>query len=58
MVDFDELKKRAEGLVSEHADQIESGIDKAADLAGNKLGHEDQIDKAADKLKGLLPDNE
>jgi MT0933-like antitoxin protein len=58
MVDFDELKDRAEGLVTEHGDKIEAGIDKVADLAGDKLGHESQIDQAADKLKGLIPGGE
>ena len=54
MVDFDELKGKAEGLLKEHGDQVEAGIDKAADLAGQKFGHEEQIDNAADKLKGFL----
>ena len=54
MVDFDELKNKAEGLLHEHGDQVEAGIDKAADLAGQKFGHEEQIDSAADKLKGFV----
>lgn len=54
MVDFDELKNKAEGLLHEHGDQVEAGIDKAAELAGQKFGHEDQIDNAAEKLKGFV----
>ena len=54
MVDFDELKNKAEGLLHEHGDKVESGIDKVADIAGQKFGHEDQIDSAAEKLKGFV----
>ena len=54
MVDFNELKNKAEGLIEEHADQVTAGIDKAADAAGQKLGHEEQIDSAAEKLKGFI----
>ena len=54
MVDFDELKARAESLLGEHPDQVESGIDKLADLAGKQFGHAAQIDEAADKLKAFV----
>ena len=56
MVDFDSLRDKAEDFAKDHADQVDSGIDKAADLLGDKVGHEDQIDKGAEKLKGLLQD--
>lgn len=63
-MNFDELKNKAEGLkdkaedlAAEHKEQVEGGIDKAADLLGNKIGHDDQIDKAAARLKGLIPDD-
>lgn len=55
MVDFDGLKDKAEDLLAGHADQVESGLDKAADLLGNKFGHESQIDSAVDKIKGFIP---
>lgn len=58
MVDFDDLKNKAEGLLGEHGDQVEEGIDKLADLAGKKYGHESQIDKAAEKLKDFVEDQE
>ena len=47
---------KAKNLVGKNADKIEDGIDKAADLAKDKLGdeHDDKIDAAADKAKDLL----
>jgi hypothetical protein len=58
MVDFNELADKAKGLVSEHADQIKSGIAKTGDFVGDKIGH-DKVNplkaKAAefiDKLAG------
>lgn len=56
MVDFDNLRRRAEDFVEQHEDQIDKGIDKAADVAGTKFGHQEQIDKAADKLQDLTQD--
>ncbi len=56
MVDFDSLRAKAEDFAKEHSDQVDGGIDKAADLLGGKLGHKDQIDKGAEKLKDFLPD--
>ena len=55
MVDFGELKSKAEKLAEEHAGQVDNAIDKAADLLGGKFGHESQVDKGAEKLKDLLP---
>lgn len=55
-IDFDDLKKKAEDLVKEHGDQIESGVDKAADFAKGRFGHDETVDKVADKIKGLIPD--
>jgi hypothetical protein len=58
MVDFDDLKGKAESLLGEHGDQVEDGIDKLADLAGKKFGHASQIDQAADKLKGFVDEQQ
>jgi hypothetical protein len=58
MVDFDALRDKAEDFAREHDEQIDSGIDKAADLLGNKVGHEQQIRQGADKLKDVLPDDD
>jgi MT0933-like antitoxin protein len=44
--------------LSEHGDQVEDGIDKIADLAGKKFGHDGQIDQAADKLKDFVADQQ
>jgi hypothetical protein len=57
-MDFEGLQDKAESMVEEHADQIDKGIDKAADLAADKFGHEQQIVAGADKLKDLLPGGE
>ncbi len=44
MPDFDDIKK----LADSHDSQIDQGLQKAGDEAGDKLGHEEQIDKAVD----------
>ena len=48
---------KAKELLGDNADKIEEGIDKVAGFADDKTGgkYTDQIDGAADKLKGLLP---
>jgi hypothetical protein len=50
------LKDKAEDLASEHAEQIEEGIDKVADLVEDKVGteHADKVDGAADKAKDFV----
>lgn len=58
MVDFDDLKGKAESLLSEHGDQVDDGIDKLADLAGKKFGHAGQIDQAAEKIKGFVAEQQ
>jgi hypothetical protein len=55
-INFDELKNKAEGLLNEHGDKIEGGLDKVADFAKQKFGHEDQIDTVVDKAKDFIPD--
>mgnify|MGYP001067428046 FL=1 len=46
MVDFDGLKDKAEDFVGEHSDQIKQGVDKAGDFVADKIGHQEQVDKA------------
>jgi hypothetical protein len=58
MIDFDNLREKAEEFVEDHADQIDHGIDQAAKMAGKKYGHGQQIEQGADKLKDLLPGGE
>jgi hypothetical protein len=47
------LMDRVKGLVGDHKEQVEQGIDKAARIADEKTGgsHSDQIRSAADKGK-------
>jgi len=49
----DDLKGKAADLASTHNDKIDSGIDKAADLANKATGgkFDEHIDSAADKAK-------
>lgn len=51
-----ELADKAQELAAEHADQVESGVDKAADLVADKLGHADQVDKVAEAIKERIPE--
>jgi hypothetical protein len=53
MVDFGELKDKAENLVAEHGDQIKQGIDKVGDFVGDKIGH-DKVDPIEEKLTGFV----
>ena len=54
MIDFDNLREKAEEIAKEHPDQIDRGIDKAAEMAGKKYGHGQQIEQVADKLEQML----
>ncbi len=49
---LDKLK----GMVGGNAAKVEDGIDKAADMAKDKVGddHADKIDTAADKAKEVV----
>lgn len=54
MIDFDNLRHEAEEFAEQHSDQIDRGIDKAAQMAGKKYGHGQEIEQAADKLEEML----
>jgi hypothetical protein len=54
MIDFDNLREKAEELAQQHADQIDKGIDEAARMAGKKYGHGQQFEQAADKLEEMV----
>jgi uncharacterized protein YpmB len=47
---------KIKGLVGGNADKVEDGIDKAADVAKDKVGeeHADKVDMAADKAKDVV----
>ena len=59
-MDLGDITDKAKGLISEHADKVDDGIDKAADLVDEKTGgkYSDKIDTAAEKLKDILPGGE
>jgi hypothetical protein len=44
MPGLDDIKK----LADDHDEQVDQGLEKAGDAAGDKFGHEEQIDKAVD----------
>jgi hypothetical protein len=49
---------KAKDFVDEHEEQVDRGIDKAADAAGERFGHEEQIDKLSERLQGMTGDGE
>jgi hypothetical protein len=53
MVDFNELKNKAQDLVAEHSEQVKSGIEKVGGLVGGRIGH-DRTDGVEQKLSGLV----
>ncbi|GGS17569.1 antitoxin [Actinokineospora fastidiosa] len=56
-IDFNELKKRAEGLAEQHGDKIDSAAEKAGEFAKRKFGHDEQIDQAVDRIQQWTPEN-
>lgn len=60
MDNLDNLKDKATDLASEHSDQVNEGVDKAADFIGEKTGgkFDDQIEKGAETLKDQLGSKE
>lgn len=67
-MDVDKLKSKAQELqtkaqdksqqfLKDHSEQIESGVSKAEKFAKSKTPpkHTDKIDKAAGKIRGLIP---
>lgn len=55
-IDFDDLKNKAQGLVEQHGDKIEAGVEKAGELAKQRFGHEEQVDQVVDKIQDAIPD--
>ena len=49
---------KVKSLIGGNADKVEDGIDKAADVATDKVGeeHADKVDQAADKAKDVVED--
>jgi len=57
-MDLDGLKDKALDFAKDHGEQGEQGVEKSADLAEKKFGHEEQIDKVVDKVKDVIPGGE
>ncbi|ASO17831.1 hypothetical protein FHR81_005320 [Actinoalloteichus hoggarensis] len=55
---LDDMKKKAQELGEQHGDKLREGADKAGESAKDKLGHEEQVDKAVDKGKDYIPGGE
>ncbi|WP_018683383.1 antitoxin [Actinokineospora enzanensis] len=55
-IDFNELRNKAEGLLQQHGDKIEEGVEKAGEFVKGKFGHESQVDAVVDKIQDLIPD--
>lgn len=53
MVDFNELKNKAQAFAAEHAEQVKDGITKAGDFVGKKIG-DDKVNPVEEKLHGLV----
>ena len=56
---LDDMKDKAEDLkelAGEHAEQVEDGIDKVAEIVEDKVGadHADKVSGAADKAKDFV----
>ena len=60
MPDFGGLINKVKDLAGKHPDQVHDGVDKAEDLAKEKLGGEygDQIEQGGDAVEGFLGVNE
>lgn len=55
-IDFNKLKSQAEGLLEQHGDKIEDGVEKAGEFVKGKFGHEQQVDQVVDKIQDFIPD--
>ncbi|RJQ75408.1 antitoxin [Pseudonocardiaceae bacterium YIM PH 21723] len=57
-MNFDELKHKASALLHEHGDKVEAGADQLGELAQQKFGHSEQIDRAVEQAKNFIPGGE
>jgi hypothetical protein len=58
VVDFNALAGKANELLTEHADQVEAGVEKLGEVVKDKYGHDEQVDMAVDKIKDMIPGGE
>jgi hypothetical protein len=58
MPDFGELADEAKNLAGQHSDQVQEGLDKAADFADQKTGNrfDDQIKDGEQQAENFLGD--
>jgi hypothetical protein len=54
-MNFDEIKNKAMDLAQENHEQVDKGVDAAADFVAGKFGHDEQVDSVAEKIKDILP---
>jgi hypothetical protein len=47
MPGMDDIKRMAD----EHDDKVDAGLEKAGDKAGERFGHEEQIDRGVDEAQ-------
>lgn len=58
-MDINKIKGKAQDLLKEHGDKIETGVGKAERFAKSKTSkHDEKIDKVAGKIRGLIPEDE
>ncbi|MCE6996869.1 antitoxin [Saccharothrix sp. S26] len=57
-MNFDEIKNKASELLEQHHEQVDAGIDRAAEFVAGRFGHEAQVEAVAEKAKDFLPGGE
>ena len=57
-MNFDEIKNKASGLLEQHHEVVDAGIDRAAEFVAGRFGHEEQVKSVAEKAKDILPGGE
>ncbi|MEV8436504.1 antitoxin [Actinosynnema sp. NPDC051121] len=57
-MNFDEIKNKASELLEQHHEQVDAGIDQAAEFVAGRFGHEEQVKSVAEKAKDILPGGE
>ena len=54
MVDFGKMADQAKDWAGENPEKADGFVDKGADFAGQRFGHEEQVDQAGEKAKDFL----
>ncbi|MFJ6670295.1 antitoxin [Actinosynnema sp. NPDC091369] len=57
-MNFDEIRDKASELLEQHHEQVDAGIDQAAEFIAGRFGHEEQVKTVAEKAKDILPGGE